>query len=104
MKDSNVHCLQSIITRLEGLSNDDIDYSYGYQDIAEIIFYDFKEQTLDLIQDTDLWEIWIISVQLTQNILFQVNLCPRQDDLLDEIVDGAWHRRIFGLGGCHVLW
>ena len=41
--------LQSIITRLEGLSNDDIDYSYGY-DSAEIICYDFK----DLIQDIDL--------------------------------------------------
>ena len=36
-------------------SNDDIAYSHGYWDSAEIICYDFKEQALDLIQDTDLW-------------------------------------------------
>jgi len=47
--------LQSIITGLEGFSNDDIDYSHGYQYSTEIICYDFKEQAWDLIQDIDLW-------------------------------------------------
>ncbi len=41
--------------RLEGISTDDIAYSCGYWDSAEIICYDFKEHALDLIQDIDLW-------------------------------------------------
>jgi len=38
-----------------GVSNDDIDYSCGYWDSAEIICYDFREHALDLIQHTDLF-------------------------------------------------
>jgi len=34
---------------MEGFSSNDLEYSWGYRDKAEIIWYDFKEQALDLI-------------------------------------------------------
>jgi len=86
---------QSIITGLEGISNDDIAYSHGYWDSAEIICYDFKEQALDLIQDIDLWgnlDNFIGTVDPENPFSGK---SPRKDGLLDEIVDGAWYRRTY---------
>ena len=86
---------QLIITGLEGISNDDIDYSCGYCDNAEIICYDFKEQALDLIQDIDLWgnlDNFVGTVDPENPFSGKT---PRQDGLLDEIVDGAWYRRTY---------
>ncbi len=63
--------------RTGGFSSNDINYSHGYQDSAEIICYDFKEQAMDLIQDhIDLWgnmDNFIVE-QLTQKIYSLVNL------------------------------
>ncbi len=58
---------QSIIVGLEGFSSNDLNYNREMRDSAEIIWYDFKEQALDLIS--------------------------RTDGLLDEVVDGAWYKR-----------
>jgi len=80
---------QSIITGLEGISNDDIDYSCGYHNSAEIICYDFKEQALDLIQDIDLWgnlDNFVGTVDPENPFSGKT---PRQGGLLDEIVDGV---------------
>jgi len=46
---------QSIIVGLEGFSSNDIQYSRGLRDTVEIIWYDFKEQALDLIHDIEIW-------------------------------------------------
>jgi len=46
---------QSLVTGWEGFSSNDINYSCGLRNSAEIICYDFKEQAMDLIQDIDLW-------------------------------------------------
>ena len=46
---------QLLVTGLEGFSSNDINYSCGFWDSAEIICYDFKEQVMDLIKDIDLW-------------------------------------------------
>jgi len=86
---------QSIITGLEGTSNDDINYARGFWDNAEIICYDFKEQALDLIQDIDLWgnlDNFIGTIDPENPFSGK---SPRQDGLLDEIVDGAWYRRTY---------
>jgi len=85
----------SIVTGLEGFSTNDIEYSHGYHDTAEIICYDFKEVAFDLIQDINLWgnmENFIGTVD--PNDPFS-GKSPRQDGLLGEIVDGAWYRNTY---------
>jgi len=67
------------------------EYSCGYRDTAEIICYDFKEVAFDLIQDINLWGIW---KTIDPNDPFS-HKSPRQDGLLDEIVDGAWYRNTY---------
>jgi len=46
---------QSIVIGLEGFSSNDLEYSRDFRDCAEIIWYDFKEQALDLIHDINIW-------------------------------------------------
>ncbi len=90
MNDSKVYNHNLLVTGLEGFSSNDINYSCGFQDSAEIICYDFKEQAIDLIQDIDLWgniDNFIGTVD-PENPLSGKS--PRKDGLLDEIVDGAW--------------
>ena len=68
------------------------EYSHGYYDTAEIICSDFQEVAFDLIQDINLWgnmENFIGTVD--PNDPFS-GKSPRQDGLLDEIMDGAWYR------------
>jgi len=86
---------QSLVTGLEGFSNNDINYSRGLRDSAEIICYDFKEQAMDLIQDIDLWgnmDNFIGTVDPENPFSGK---SPRKDGLLDEIVDGAWYRKTY---------
>jgi len=86
---------QSIVVGLEGFSRNDITYSRGYRDSAEIIWYDFKEQALDLIHDVDIWG----NMDNFKGTINPVNPfsghSPRSDGLLDEVVDGAWYKRSF---------
>jgi len=46
---------QSIIVGLEGFSSNDLNYNREMRDSAEIIWYDFKEQALDLIHDIGIY-------------------------------------------------
>jgi len=46
---------QSMIVGLEGFSSNDKEYVRKFRDIAEIVWYDFKEQALDLIHDINIW-------------------------------------------------
>jgi len=46
---------QSIVVGLEGFSSNDILYSRSYRDSAEIIWYDFQKQAMDLINDVSIW-------------------------------------------------
>jgi len=86
---------QSIVIGLEGFLSNDVQYRRGLRDTAEIIWYDFKEQALDLIHDMENGETWIISrEQLTQIILFP-GKSPRTDGLIDEVVDGAWYKKTY---------
>jgi len=45
---------QSIVVGLEGFSSNDLNYNREMRDSAEIIWYNFKEQALDLIHDIGL--------------------------------------------------
>jgi len=45
---------QSVVVGLEGFSSNDILYSRSYRDSAEIIWYSFKEQAMDLINDVNI--------------------------------------------------
>jgi len=47
--------LQSIIAGLEGSSSNGILYSRNYRDSAETIWYDFKHQAMDLINNVNIW-------------------------------------------------
>jgi len=74
---------QSIVTGLEGLSNDDINYAHGFWDSAEKICYDFKEQALDFIQNIELWEnLDNIIGTVDQEILSQEDLQGKTDFLM----------------------
>jgi len=46
---------QSVVVGLEGFSSNDILYSRSYRDSSEIIWYNFKEQAMDLINDVNIW-------------------------------------------------
>jgi len=47
---------QSIVIGLEQFSSNDLEYNRGFRDSAEIIWYDFKEQALDLfMHDISIW-------------------------------------------------
>jgi len=43
------------VVGLEGFSSNDILYSRSYRDSSEIIWYNFKEQAMDLINDVNIW-------------------------------------------------
>jgi hypothetical protein len=86
---------QSIVIGLEGFSSNDIVYSRSYRDTAEIIWYDFKEQALDLIHDIGIWgNLNNFKGTIDPNNPFS-GRSPRSDGLLDEVVDGAWYKRTF---------
>jgi len=46
---------QFIVIGLEGFSSNDIHYNRGLRATAEIIWYNFKDQALDLIYDIKNW-------------------------------------------------
>jgi len=47
---------QLLVIGLEGFSCNDIEYRRGSCDTAEIIWYDFEEQAMDLIHDIEIWQ------------------------------------------------
>jgi len=92
-----VHCLkqlenrfkspipQSIVVSLEGFSSNDIEYSRELRDSAEIIWYDFKEQALDLIHDIQIWgDMKKVKGTVDPKNPFS-GLSPSTDGLLDEV-------------------
>jgi len=84
---------QSIIVGLEGFSTNDLKYSQKSRDKAEIIWYDFKEQAMDLIHDIGIWgnlDNFEGTIDPTNPFSGQ---SPRTDGLLDEVVDGAWYKK-----------
>jgi len=82
---------QSIVVGLEGFSSNIMEYSQKLRDTAEIVRYDFKEQALDLIHDLYIWEnMENFEGTVDPNNPFS-GKSPRSDELLDEIVDGAWY-------------
>jgi len=86
---------QSIIVGLEGFSSNDIQYSRGLRDTAEIIWYDFKEQALDLIHDIKIWgNLDNFKGTIDPDNPFS-GKSPRTDGLIDEVVDGAWYKRTY---------
>jgi len=85
---------QSIVIGLEGFSTNDIKYSQKLRDSAEIVWYDFKEQALDLIHDINIWgNMENFEGTVDPNNPFS-GKTPRTDGLLDEIVDGAWYKKL----------
>jgi len=86
---------QSIIVGLEGFSSNDLKYSRDIRDSAEIIWYDFKEQALDLIHDIGIWG----NLENFEGTIDPKNpfsgQSPRTDGLLDEVVDGAWYKKTY---------
>ena len=86
---------QSIIVGLEGFSSNDLKYSRDIRDSAEINWYDFKEQALDLIHDIGIWG----NLDNFEGTIDPKNpfsgQSPRTDGLLDEVVDGAWYKRTY---------
>jgi len=86
---------QSVVIGLEGFSSNDLEYSRDFRDCAEIIWYDFKEQALDLIHDINIWgDMNNFKGTVDPKNPFS-GLSPRTDGLLDEVVDGAWYKRTF---------
>jgi len=82
---------QSMVIGLEGFSSNDTEYVWWFRDTAEIIWYDFKEQALDLIHDINIWgDMSNFEGTVDPNNPFS-GQSPRTDGLLDEIVDGAWY-------------
>jgi len=76
-------------------SSNDVEYSRDFRDTAEIIWYDFKEQALDLIHDINIWgDMNNFKGTVDPENPFS-GLSPRTDGLLDEVVDGAWYKRTF---------
>jgi len=65
------------------------------RDSAEIIWYNFKEQALDLIHDIGIWG----NLDNFEGTIDPKNpfsgQSPRTDGLLDEVVDGAWYKRTY---------
>jgi len=86
---------QSIVIGLEGFSSNDIHYSREFRDSAEIIYYDFKEQALDLIHDIGIWG----NLDNFKGTIDPKNpfsgQTPRTDGLLDEVIDGAWYKQTY---------
>jgi len=86
---------QSIVIGLEGFSSNDIEYQRSFRDSAEIIWYDFKEQALDLIHDISIWgNMDNFKGTVDPNNPFS-GQSPRTDGLLDEVVDGSWYQRTY---------
>jgi len=86
---------QSMIVGLEGFSSNDKEYVRKFRDIAEIVWYDFKEQALDLIHDINIWgDMSNFVGTVDPNNPFS-GQSPRTDGLLDEIVDGAWYKKTY---------
>jgi len=86
---------QSMIIGLEGFSSNDQDYGRRFRDIAEIVWYDFKEQALDLIHDLTIWgDMSNFEGTVDPDNPFS-GQSPRTDGLLDEIVDGAWYKNTY---------
>jgi len=86
---------QSIVVRLEGFSSNDILYSRSYRDSAEIIWYDFQKQAMDLINDVSIWgNLDNFRGTIDPNYPFPAKP-PRQDGLLDEVVDGNWYKKTY---------
>jgi len=84
---------QSIVIGLEGFSSNDIEYNRGLRDTAEIIWYDFMEQALDLIHDIKIWSnLDNFKGTVDPKDPFS-GKSPRTDGLIDEVVDGAWYKR-----------
>jgi len=86
---------QSIVIGLEGFSSNDIHYSRELRDSAEIIYYDFKEQALDLIRDIGIWgnlDNFKGTVDPKNPFSGQT---PRTYGLLDEVIDGAWYKKTY---------
>jgi len=74
---------------LEGFSSNDIHYSRELRDSDEIIWYDFKEQVLNLIYDIGIWG----NLENFKGTIDPKNPFAGQslktDGLLDEVVDVA---------------
>jgi len=86
---------QSIVIGLEGFSSNDIQYNRGLWDTAEIIWYDFREQALDLIHDVKIWSnLENFKGTIDPKDPFS-GKPPRTDGLIDEVVDGAWYKRTY---------
>ena len=86
---------QSIVVGLEGFSSNDILYSRSYRDSAEIIWYDFQKQAMDLINDVSIWgNLDNFRGTIDPNNPFSAKP-PRQDGLLDEVVDGNWYKKTY---------
>jgi len=69
---------------LEGFSSNDILYS----DSAEIIWYDFKDQAMDLINDVNIWgNLETSKEQLILTIHFQANLLEKMDYLMKLLME-----------------
>ncbi len=86
---------QSIVIGLEEFSSNDIQYSRGLRDNAEIIWYDFKEQALDLIHDIEIWgNLDNFKGTIDPDNPFS-GKSPRTDGLIDEVVDNAWYKRTY---------
>jgi len=61
---------QSIIVGQEGFSGYDLNYNREMRDSAEIIWYGFNEQALDLIHDIGIWGKLITLRELKMNFYF----------------------------------
>jgi len=86
---------QSTVVGLEGFSSNDILYTRGYRDTADIICYGFKEQALDLIHDVGIWSnLENFNGTIDPDNPFS-GQSPRTDGRLDEIVDGAWYKKTY---------
>jgi len=86
---------QSVVVDLESFSSNDIHHIRSFRNSAEIIWYDFKQQAMDLINDVSIWG----NLDNFKGTVDPENpfsgKSPREDGLLDEVVDGNWYKKTY---------
>jgi len=75
---------------LRGFFSNHLDNHRGFRDSAEIIWYDFKDQALELIHDISIWgNIDNFKRTVDPDNPFSGQSPRTTDRLLDEVMDGA---------------